>query len=105
MLQESPCARSPGLRNRTTGRRLCTTNVTGLLHSSFVVTFTYITINLFWSFTKYLFKEKLKFGGKLFETKLLPRLSQKVCRVLSSSVLFFPCEDRDCEQLCLRLQN
>ena len=47
MLQESPCARSPGLFNRTAGRRLCATNVTGLLHSSFVVIFTYITINLF----------------------------------------------------------
>lgn len=71
--------------------------------SIFVVIFTYITINLFWSFTKYLFKEKWKFGGKLFETKLLPRLSQKVCRLLSSSVLYFACQDRDCEHAMLKI--
>ena len=30
---------------------------------------------------------KVKFGEKLFQTKLLSRLSHKVCRLLSSPVL------------------
>ena len=38
-------------------------------------------INVFWSLQKHLFK------GKLFQTKLLPRLSHKVCCLLSSPVL------------------
>ena len=29
----------------------------------------------------------MKFGGSFFQTKLLPRLSHKVCRRLSSPVL------------------
>ena len=30
---------------------------------------------------------KAKFGGKFFQTKLLPRLSHKFCRLLSSPVV------------------
>ena len=96
----------PGVLVYATGRKeeACMWQMWQGYHSrGFVVIFTYTTINLFWSFTKYLFKEKWKFGGKLFETKLLPRLSQKVCRVLSSSVLFFPCQDRDCEHAMLKI--
>ena len=37
---------------------------------------------------KHLFRRKVKFGVKLFQTKLLSRLSHKVCRLLSSPVLF-----------------
>ena len=36
---------------------------------------------------KHLFRRKVKFGVKLFQTKLLSRLSHKVCRLLSSPVL------------------
>ena len=32
-------------------------------------------------------QRKVKFGGKFFQPKLLSRLSHKVCRLLSSSVL------------------
>ena len=39
----------------------------------------------------------MKVWRKVIWNKKLPCLSQKVCRVLSSSVLFFPCQDRDCE--------
>ena len=51
----------PGVLVYATGRQeeACVLkNVTRLSLLSFVVIFTYITINLFWSFTKYLFKEK-----------------------------------------------
>ena len=37
-------------RKKRTAKRLCITNVTGLLLTCFVVIFTYI--NVFWSFTK-----------------------------------------------------
>ena len=36
---------------------------------------------------KDLFKRKWKFGKKLFQAKLLSRLSHKVCRLLSPPVL------------------
>ena len=61
------------------------TDVTRLLRACFVVIFT--NINVFWSFTKRSVWRKLKFGEKLFQTKLLSRLSQKVCRLLSSPFL------------------
>ena len=64
---------------------LCVTNVTRPLLACFVVNFT--NINVFWSFTKRSVEKKVKFGEKLFETKLLSRLSHKVCSLLSSPVL------------------
>ena len=54
----------------------------GLLLACFVVIF----INVFRSFTNICLTEG-KFGGKVFQTKLLSRLSHKVCRLLFSSVL------------------
>ena len=38
-------------------------------------------------YKKDLFKKKVKFGGRLFQRKLLSRLSHKVCRLLFSPVL------------------
>ena len=61
------------------------TDVTRLLRACFVVIFT--NINVFWSFTKRCVWRKLKFGEKLFQTKLLSRLSHKVCRLLFCPVL------------------
>ena len=52
-----------------------------------VLSWSALTINIFWSFTKRSVYRKVKFGGKLFETKLLSRLSHKVCRLLSTPVL------------------
>ena len=68
------------LRNRT-ANCMRVTDVTRLLRACFVVIFT--NINVFWSFTK----RSVYFGEKLFQTKLLTRLSHKVCRLLSSPVL------------------
>ena len=47
-----------------------------------------VNINVFWSFTKRSVKRKVKFGEKLFQTKLLSRLSHKAYRLLCSHVLF-----------------
>ena len=55
-------------RKKRTAKQLCVTNVTRLLPVGFVV-------------------RKVKFGEKLFQIKLLSRLSHKVCRILSSPVL------------------
>ena len=41
-----------------------------------------LPINAFWSFTIRSVKKRLKIGGKFFKTKLLSRLSHKVCRLL-----------------------
>ena len=72
------------LRNRT-ANCMRVTDVTRLLRACFVVIFT--NINVFWSFTKRSVWRKLEFGEKLLQTKLLSRLSHKVCRLLSSPVL------------------
>ena len=40
-----------------------------------------------WSFSKRSAHRKVKFGGKVFQTKLLSTLSHKACRLLSSPVL------------------
>ena len=65
---------------KTTALHLCATNVTGQLLACFVVIFTYIYV--FWSFTKNSVKTRVKFGGTLSQTKLWPRLSNKVFRLL-----------------------
>ena len=70
-------------RKKRTAKRLCVTNVTGLLIACFVV----IDINVFWSFTERSVKRKLKFGGMFFQAKLLSRLSHRVCRFPPSPVL------------------
>ena len=41
-----------------------------------------LPINAFWSFTIGSVKKRVKIGGTLFKTKLLSRLSHKVCRLL-----------------------
>ena len=87
MLQESPCARSPGLFNRTAGRRLCATNVTGLLHSSFVVIITYITINLFSGLLQNIC---LKKSESLAQSYLKQKIATLVTEGLSCSFLFRP---------------
>ena len=51
-------------RKKRTAKRLCVTNVTGLLIACFVV----IDINVFWSFTKRSVKRKLKFSSKIIVT-------------------------------------
>ena len=43
--------------------------------------------NVFWSLTKKFVQRKGKFDEKLFQTKLLSRLSHKICRLFSSPVL------------------
>ena len=43
--------------------------------------------NFFWSLTKKSVQRKGKFDEKLFQTKLLSRLSHKICRLFSSPVL------------------
>ena len=65
---------------KTMALHLCATNVTGQLLACFVVIFAYIYV--FWSFTKYSVKTRVKFGGTLSQTKLWPRLSNKVFRLL-----------------------
>ena len=42
----------------------------------------------------------MKFGEKLFQTKLLSRLSHKVCRLLSSPVLMRKSTSNKCEMNC-----
>ena len=60
---------------------------TWLGHYLRVLSWSSLTINIFWSFTWRSVLRKVKLGGKLFQTKLLSRLSHKVCRLLSSAVL------------------
>ena len=43
-------------------------------------------LNAFWSLQK---ERKVKFGVKLFQAKLLSRLSHKACRLLSSPVVAY----------------
>ena len=71
------------LRNRT-AKRLFVTNVTGLLLECFVVS----SLKLMFSglFQKDLFKGGLSLEEPFFQSKLLSRLSHKVCRPLSSPV-------------------
>ena len=69
-------------REKRTAKRLCVTNVTGLLPACFVVIFTYI--NVFWSFTK---KKEGKIWQKVFSNKIIVTLVTKGCRLLSSPVL------------------
>ena len=75
------------LRDRTaerrgvTVKRLCVTNVTGLLLACFVMIFSYI--NGFWSFTKRYVWRRVKFGKNFFQTKLLSHLSHRVCHLFS----------------------
>ena len=64
---------------------LCVTNVTGLLLASFVVIFSYH--QYFLVFYKKICLKKGEVWRKVISTKLLSRLSQKVCRLLFSSVL------------------
>ena len=52
-----------------------------------VLSWSSLNINVFWSFTERSVQRKVKFGEKLLQTKLLPRLSHKVCRLLPSPVL------------------
>ena len=77
------------LRNKTAERReredVCVTNVTGLLLLCFVVIFT--EVNISGILQKDLFIGRVKFGEKIFQTRLLSHLSHKVCRLLSSPVL------------------
>ena len=47
----------------------------------------HLTLMLFALLQKDLFKGILEFGGRFFQTKLLSRLSHKVCRHLSSPFL------------------
>ena len=72
-------------RKKRTAKRLCVTNVTGLWLTHFVVIFTYV--NVFWSFTKRPVHRRVKFVRNVFQTKLLSRLSHKICHLLSSPVL------------------
>ena len=69
-------------RKKRTANHLCLRNVKRLFLAYLVVIFT--NINVFWSFTRRSVKKSWKFGEKLFQTKLLSRLSHKVCRHLSS---------------------
>ena len=66
-------------RKKRTAKRFCVTNVTGLLLACFSVIF---TLRLC-----FLALRRMRFGEKLFQTKLLSRLSCRACRLLSSRVL------------------
>ena len=72
-------------REKRTAKRLCVTNVTGLLPACFVVIFTYI--NVFWSFTKKICLKEGKIWRKVFSNKITVTLVTKGCRLLSSPVL------------------
>ena len=69
-------------RMKRTAKRLCVTNVTRR-----VLSWSSRNIYVFWSFTKRYVQMKVKFGEKLFQTKLLSRLAHEVCRLRSSTVL------------------
>ena len=76
------------LHNRTAERRgqqnACVWQ-TWQTYYCFVVIFTQVCV--FWSFTKWPVLRKVKFGGKVFQTKLLAHLSNKVFCLLSSPIL------------------
>ena len=77
------------LRNRTVGRRgrqnVCEWQTWEGYYLR-VLSWSSLNINVFRSFTNICLTEG-KFGRKVFKTKLLSRLSHKVCRLLFSSVL------------------
>ena len=52
-----------------------------------VMSWSSLDINAFWSFTKRSVQRRVDFGGRVFQTKLLSRLSHKVCGLPSSPVL------------------
>ena len=73
-----------GRKKRMT-KLLSVTNVMGLLLACFVGNS--LNIDVFCSSTKRSVQRNVKFCGRFFQTKLLSRLSHKVCRRLSSPVL------------------
>ena len=52
-----------------------------------VMSWSSLDINAFWSFTKRSVQRRVDFGGRVFQPKLLSRLSHKVCGLPSSPVL------------------
>ena len=72
-------------RKKRTAKRLCVTNVAGLLLACFVGNS--LNIVVLSSSTKRSVERNVKFAGRFFQTELLSRLSHKVCRRLSSPVL------------------
>ena len=52
-----------------------------------VMSWSSLDINAFWSFTKRSVQRRVDFGGRVFQTKLLSRLSHKVCGLPSSPLL------------------
>ena len=69
-------------RKKRTAKRLSVANVTGLLLACFLCLDPHLTLMF-----SGLCKKNLKFGVKLFQTKLLSRLSHNVCCLLSPPVL------------------
>ena len=53
-----------------------------------VLLWSLLPFNAFWSFTIRSVKKRVKIGGTFFKTKLLSRLSHKVCRLLPLPVCF-----------------
>ena len=78
------------LRNRSAGRRgrqnACARQ-TWQGYYLRVLSWSSLHTNVLWSFTKRSVWRKVTFGENLFQTKLLSRLSHKVCCLLSSPVL------------------
>ena len=78
------------LRNRSAGRRgrhnACARQ-TWQGYYLRVLSWSSLNTYVLWSFTKRSVWRKVTFGENLFQTKLLSRLSHKVCRLLSSPVL------------------
>ena len=68
-----------------TANRLCVTNVTGLLLAFFVAIFS--NINVFWSFTKDLFKGKWSLAESYLNKIIVTLVTQGLLSVLSSPVL------------------
>ena len=74
-------------RKKTTAKRLCVTNVTGLQRITCMFCYDLHLTLTFSGLHKNICLRKVKFGGKFFETKLLSRLSHKAGRLLFSPVL------------------
>ena len=75
------------LRNRKVGRR-------GQQNACVWQAWPSLNINVFW------FLQKVKFGEKLFQTKLLLRLSLMACRLLYSPVLLLKFTSYDWSTVC-----
>ena len=87
---DSSVCRNSKLRNRTAGRRGRQNAFVRQTWQGYylrVLSWPSLNINVFWLLQKDPFKGKWSLAKRFFETKLLPRLAHKVCRLRSSPIL------------------